>query len=242
MLRAERDGEVLLLVLDRPRTKNALDESTLRAIGDAMATDARAIVLTGDHGAFCSGGDLGELRHRATAGDAERLSDLGAEVLSKIEQATVPVFAAIDGIAFGGGAELAMACDVRVAGDDARISFKHAKMGATTAWGTSARLLRTVGHGVASLLLLTAIEIDADRAFHLGLVEVRANSARAAALDLARRVVACGPHAVRELKDLLRAGGVRERERAAFVRTWSSEEHAAAISAFFAHRPRRPCS
>jgi len=231
MLRVERDGGVALLVLDRPKTHNALDEATLIALEDATKIDARAFVITGQ-GAFCSGGDLAELKHRGSAEDAAAISDLGARVLAAIEAAPL-VIAAIDGVAFGGGAELALACDVRIAGDGAKIGFKQAQMGATTAWGTTARLLQTTGRGVASLLLLTGREIDADEAVALGLCELRAKDARAAAVELAKSACACGPSAVKELKALISAGGARDRERAAFVRTWSGAEHAAAIAAYF---------
>ena len=242
MLRVERDGATALFVIGRPEVKNALDEKPLRALGAAAiaagADDSvRAVVIAGEGDAFCAGGDLPELRTRGSARDAEALTDLGADVMSRIASLPTLVVAAIQGVAFGGGAELAVACDVRVVSARAKISFKQARMGATTAWGSTERLIRIVGHGAASLLLLTGIEIGADRAIELGLAEVRAENALAGARQIAREAAACGPRAARELKALLLAGGVRATEREAFVRTWSSDEHAEAVAAYFEKRP-----
>lgn len=241
MLRVEREGAVARFVIARPEAKNALDEKTLRALGDAASAvgwDVRAVVITGDGDAFCSGGDLSELRNRGSAADAEKLTDFGAEVMAKVAAIPVLTIAAIDGPAFGGGAELAVACDVRVVGPRARISFKQAMMGTTTSWGSTARLTRLVGHGGASLLLLTAIEVDGDRAIELGLAEAKAEDAKQRAMTLAREAAACGPKASRELKALIAASGDRSMERAAFIRTWSSPEHAEAVAAYF--EKRRP--
>lgn len=244
MLRAERDGATAVLTLARPEVRNALDERTLRALADAVdaaSADprARAIVLRGEGPAFCAGGDLGELRARTSEADAAALSDLGARVAVGLARAPKLVVAAVHGPALGGGAELALACDVRVVSAGARFAFKHARMGTTTAWGGAARLERLVGAGVARLLLLTACEVDAFRAVDIGLAELNAEDATAAALELAQGCAACGPSAVRELKALLDTGGARAAEREAFVRTWSSAEHAEAVEAHFARRPPR---
>jgi enoyl-CoA hydratase len=197
----------------------------------------RAVVIAGEGEAFCSCGDLSQLRTRGTAVDAETLSDLGADVMSRIAAMPIIVVAAIQGVAFGGGAELALACDVRVVSARAKISFKQARLGATTAWGSTERLIRIVGHGAASLLLLTGAEIGADRAIELGLAELRVENALAGAKQIAREAASCGPRAVREIKALLLAGGARAKEREAFVRTWSSDEHAEAVAAYFEKRP-----
>lgn len=242
MLRVERDGTTAHFVIGRPEAKNALDEKTLRALGAAAiaagADDSiRAIVIRGEGDAFCAGGDLAELRTRGNARDAEALSDLGADVMTRIASLPAIVIAAIQGVALGGGAELALACDVRVVSARAKISFKQARLGATTAWGSTERLIRIVGHGAASLLLLSGVEIGADRAIEIGLAEVRAENALAGAAQIARDAAACGPRAVRELKALLLAGGARAKEREAFVRTWSSDEHTEAVAAYFEKRP-----
>lgn len=241
MLRVERDGATAIFTIARPEAKNALDEKTLRALGAAAIAASsdetvRAVIISGDGDAFCAGGDLGELRTRGTARDAEALTDLGWDVMGRIASLPVLTIAAIRGPAFGGGAELALACDVRVVSGRARISFKQARMGATTAWGTAERLLELVGSGVAHLLLLTGMEVGAEQAIELRLAEVCAENALEAALSIAREAADCGPQASAEIKKLLRAGGARSEERAAFVRTWSSGEHAAAVNAYFLRR------
>jgi len=239
MLRVERDGGAAIFTIARPEAKNALDEKTLRALGDAATSidaSVRAVIVRGAGDAFCAGGDLAELRSRGTAKDAEALTDLGHAVMSKLASLPVLTIAAIQGVAYGGGAELALACDVRVVSGRARISFKQARMGTTTSWGTAERLLDLVGSGAAHLLLLTGMEVGPDRAIELGLAEVRAEDAMEAALSIADQAVGSGPEATAEIKKILRARGDRSVEREAFIRTWSSAEHAAAVERYFARR------
>jgi enoyl-CoA hydratase len=241
MLRVEREGATAVFTIVRPEAKNALDEKTLRALGTAASEASsdesiRAVIVCGEGDAFCAGGDLGELRTWGSAKDAEALTDLGADVMGRLASLPVLTLAAIQGPAFGGGAELALACDVRIVSGRAKISFKQARMGATTAWGTAERLLALVGTGAAHLLLLTGMEVGAERAIELGLAEVIAENALEAAHAIADEAARCGPRASAEIKALLRSGGERSLERAAFIRTWSSEEHAAAVRAYFAGR------
>ncbi|MEO6573074.1 MAG: enoyl-CoA hydratase/isomerase family protein, partial [Polyangiaceae bacterium] len=138
MLRVERDGDVGIWTIDRPQARNALNREVIeglgRALGEASADRTlRAIVLTGAGTAFASGGDLRELREANSEAEARAFADAGEKLCARISMLEIPVIAALPGVAFGGGAELALACDLRVADTSARISFKQVRLGVTTA-------------------------------------------------------------------------------------------------------------
>jgi enoyl-CoA hydratase len=234
--------------LSRPEAKNALDSATFAALGHALAAareDAtlRAVVLTGAGGTFVSGGDLRELRTATTAEQAARLADAGRQVCDAIARLPVPVIAALPGAAIGGGAELATACDLRVADARATVCFKHARMAVTTAWGILPKLVGLVGHGAASRLLLTGVDVDAREALRIGLVDAVTEDGGCVDLAVAWGLEAAkgAPLAAAALKALLGdaldpAVDVRAAERARFIAAWTSEDHADAVEAFFASR------
>ena len=250
MLHVERQGGVIIWTVDRPEAKNALDHATLDSLTFAIREaandrDVRAAIVTGAGHVFVSGGDLRELRDRHSPQDAERLSDAGYELTSAIGEAPFPVIAALAGPAIGGGAELAIACDMRIADVRARIGFKQVRMGVTTAWGSVPRLIALVGAGTAARLLYSAQEIGAAEAKLLGLVdEVTENGlARTTALAWASDIALGSPKAIAETKRLLRettaAADVRALERQVFVDTWSGPDHRDAVEAYFERRPPR---
>lgn len=250
-LRRTRDGAALVLTVDRPDARNALSRDVARELFEACgeaAGDAtiRAVVITGAGGTFVSGGDLRELRAATSRADAESLSDWGAALCARLEDLPVPVIAAIDGAAIGGGAELACACDLRVAGPAASLSFRQAQMGVTTAWGTASRLPAIVGAGHAARLLLFGAAVSADEAFRIGLVDELASgtSALSAALALVADLERASPSAVARTKALLvharrPSDAARGLERASFVESWVSPDHLEAVEAFFEKRPPR---
>ena len=247
MLRVERTGTCAVWTIDRPEAKNALnietlDMLTLAAEDAAKDRTLRAIVLTGAGHAFASGGDLRELREARSAKDAERFAGIGADLCAKLEALEVPVIAAIPGVAFGGGAELALACDLRVCDMRAKISFKQVRMGVTTAWGTIPRLVSLVGRGAAARLLYTAHEVSAAEAKVTGLVDEMAADGTCVdiAIAWACDIAEGSPNAVAEMKALLRASpaasDLRALERTRFVATWTSPDHLEAMEAYFARR------
>jgi enoyl-CoA hydratase/carnithine racemase len=251
VLRIDRQGLVVIWTVDRADARNALDLATLGDLLVAVNEAARdpgvaAAVLTGEGHMFVSGGDLRELRDKTSPQDAERLSDLGYDLCRALTELPFPVIAALAGPAIGGGAELALACDMRVADLRAKISLKQAKMGVTTAWGTVPRLVALVGPGTAARLLYTGQEVAAAEAKLLGLVdEVTENGlARTTALAWAADVAEASPTAVGAMKRLLRenaetARDVRSLERQLFVDTWSGPDHREAVESFFERRPPR---
>lgn len=249
MLRVERRGAVTIWTIDRPEAKNALDSATMQALWDAVAQasadpTARVAILTGAGDVFVSGGDLRELREKSTATDAELLSDAGFSLTSAIGALRFPVICAMPGPAIGGGAELAIACDLRVAVAGARIAFVQTRMGVSTAWGTVPRLCALVGPGVAGRLLYTARSLDTGEAKELGLIDdvVGSGSVLDTALEWAEEIAKGSPPAVAAMKRLVRAtsesmaNAVRPLEREAFVATWSGPDHAEAVTAYFERR------
>lgn len=252
MVRTERQDAIVIWTVDRAETKNALDHATMDRLTDAIQearddASVRAAVLTGAGHMFVSGGDLRELRDRSTPQDAERLTDAGFELCRAIGEAPFPVIAALPGPAIGGGAELALACDLRVADVRAKLSFKQVRMGVTTAWGSARRLVSLVGAGAAARLLYTAHEVTAAEAKLLGLVEeVTENGlARTTALAWASDIAQGSPRAIAEMKRLLQdatATGAAEHralERQLFVDTWSGADHVEAVEAYFERRAPR---
>jgi len=251
MLRAERDGAIAIWTIDRPAAKNALDfkilEALARAVDEAGKNpEIRAAILTGSGDAFSSGGDLQELRDARSVADAEKLSDLGTHLCNRIGEIDIPVIAALPGVAYGGGAELALACDLRIADEKAKICFKQVRMGVTTAWGTIPRLISVVGHSTAARLLYTAHEITAMEGRAIGLVDYVADRGASLTLALAwaHDISAGAPRAVAEMKSLLRVArtaplALHVEERKRFIESWTGKEHADAMDAYFARRPAR---
>jgi enoyl-CoA hydratase len=250
MLRIERveSGAIAIWTVCRPETKNALSSAVMEALDLAIAgaahdPDLRAIILTGEGNVFVSGGDLRELREKTSAADAERLSDAGMKICDGLGALDVPVIAAINGAAIGGGAELAVACDLRIADPAAKVCFKHVRMGLTTSWGTLGRLLSLVGPSTAARLLYLAHEVRAAEAASLGLIDSvsEEGASLAAAIAWAKDVAKGSPGAITEMKRLLRdaksaSANVRARERERFVATWTSHHHHEAVEAFFESR------
>ena len=248
MLRVERNDAFAVWTIDRPEAKNALNLETMDMLTlavEAAAKDRslRAVVLTGAGNAFVSGGDLRELREARSSADAERFADVGAALCAGIAALDVPVIAALPGVAYGGGAELALACDMRIADMRAKISFKQVRMGVTTAWGTLPRLVGLVGRGSAGRLLYTAHEISAAEAKITGLIdEVTVDgTCTATAIAWAYDIALGSPRAVAEMKALLRAAtsatdDCRTTERARFVGTWTSPDHLEAMESYFERR------
>jgi enoyl-CoA hydratase/carnithine racemase len=250
-LREERRGSALVLTVDRPRTKNALDpevHDALAAAIDRIAADPsiRAVVLTGAGDTFLSGGDLKFIRERPPQ-ETLPLSQKMTALLDRLEALPVPVIAAIHGAALGGGCEIAMACDYRIAEPRAQLSFRHAAMGLSTGWGAATRLGRLVPRGTAVRLLLTAEMVSGEAALAAGLVDELApeGGALSRALELSDAVARVSPRSVAALKRVINAvyagdhAASRAAEWAEFEVLWSAEDHREALEAFFAKRAPR---
>jgi enoyl-CoA hydratase len=173
----ERDGAVGIVTLNRPKALNSMTVAMLETIGDLLDDietdpDTRVLVLTGaGEKAFCVGADL---KSRGTEFEAGLIHDplglLVRSVFGRLENLHVPVIAAIKGYALGGGLELALACDLRVAAQGARLGFPEAKVGSLPGAGGTQRATRLIGPGFTKELMFTADHISAEHALSMGLV------------------------------------------------------------------------
>lgn len=174
MVKLVREGAFALMTLDRPEALNALSFAIIRDIGaaidEAAAWDIRALIITGEGGkAFCAGADIKELMGRSLIEEREG-AELGQRVFGKLDSFKVPSIAAINGYAFGGGLELAMACTFRVASAKAKMGLPEIKLGLIPGYGGTQRLPRLIGEARAMEMVLTGRTITADEAHAIGLV------------------------------------------------------------------------
>jgi len=172
----EHEDAVATVVLDRPEALNAIDAvmfNELEAVFAVLeaAPAIRVILLTGSGDrAFAAGADIGGLLHTDAISGGE-VSARGQQVFSQIERCCKPVIACINGVALGGGCELAMACTLRLASDKARLGLPEVRLGLIPGYGGTQRLPRLVGRGIALRMMLTAQILDAVEARRIGLVE-----------------------------------------------------------------------
>jgi enoyl-CoA hydratase/carnithine racemase len=250
LVHRQDEGNLATLTLNRPAAHNAIDRqmaADLAASLSALAadTDLRALIVTGaGDRAFSAGADLKE---RLALSPEERSAHTAAIAAAADALAALPVptIAAIHGYALAGGAELALACDLRVAATDALFGFPEVKIGIFPGAGGVARLPRLVGAGAARDLLYTGRQFPAEDAFRLGLVDrlVPDADVGATALALAREIVANAPLAVRALKRALReSAGLPEapaREAVARHRAPldATADYAEGLRAFAERRP-----
>ena len=255
-MRSSRNEEVLLLeqqedllvaTLNRPQKANALSTEVILAIG-ALAkqlrpggrfADTRAVVITGSGlQAFSAGADIHNLAGLTESRAIEHMRT-GQIILDALEDSPQVIIAAINGVAFGGGLELAMACDIRVASPAARFGQLEITLGNLPGWGGTQRLPRLIGEGRALELILTGDQIDAQRAQAIGLVNSVADDPLSSALDLAARIAAMSSTAVAAAKRAVYTGarsGIASglKTEATLVGQCSvSPEQRAAVQAFF---------
>jgi len=204
-IRVEKRAPIAIITLDRPKVLNALNAETLAELDSAiaeLAEDAatRVVLLAGAGGrAFAAGADIRELS-ALSAEEGRTFAMRGQAVLRGIETLGKPVIACIQGFALGGGCELALACTLRIAADDARLGQPEVKLGILTGYGGSQRLPRLVGRGAGLKLLLTGAIIDAQEALRIGLVDevVPAAELMARGEALALEIAANAPLAIAE--------------------------------------------
>jgi enoyl-CoA hydratase/carnithine racemase len=226
MVDLELDRGLAVLTIDRPHVRNAIALDTMEQLEKALdaAEGARALVIKGaGERAFVSGGDLKELSAIRTMEDASAMARRMRSVCDRIASFPAPVVAALNGHALGGGAEVAVAADIRLAADDIKISFNQVALEIMPAWGGAERLAALVGTGRALLLAGTGTVLDAPEAERIGLVDrVLPRSSfndgwRAVARSLANRPAG-------EIKRVI-SGVSADEAVAAFARLWVAEAH-----------------
>ena len=241
----EQSGPIAVLTINRPRAFNSLNSDTLSELStvlDELGRDSsvKVVILTGSgEKAFVAGADISQMKD-FNALEGRRFAQLGHATFRKIELLPQPVIAAIKGFALGGGCELAMACDIRLASENAKFGQPEVTLGLTAGFGGTQRLPRLVGTGLASELLFTGDVIDAHEAYRIGLVNhvYTPDTLMEEAQKLAKRIADRAPVAVQLSKSAIQRGSnmdidsAQAYEAEVFGLTFSTQDQTEGCTAF----------
>lgn len=210
-LRFEVEDQVALITIDRPEALNALNGEVLYELGVAFELaqadlGVRALVITGSGRAFAAGADIGGLQGLNDGFSGREGALAGQDVMNTLAALPIPTIAAINGFALGGGLELALAADLRVASRDARLGLPEVGLGLIPGYGGTQRLPRLIGQGRAFDLIFTGRHVGADEALQLGLVNRVVDDALAGAMELARLTLKNAPIALGLAKEAVVRG------------------------------------
>ena len=248
-VRIERDGAVAVVTMSRPEALNAFNTEQLEALRDAVAEVAadrsiRCAILTGEGRAFAAGADIKEMAEKS-AQEGLAFGRLGHGIGMAINAAPQPWIAAINGHALGGGCEVALACDIRLASEAATLGQPEVGLGILPGWGATQRLTRLVGPGVASELIFTGRRLKADEAQALGLGNTvyPAEELMGKAREMAVAIAANSPTAVSASKRMIAlaldgplANGLA-REAETFALSFGTADQREGMAAFVEKRP-----
>ena len=245
----DRDGPITVLTVNRPKALNAMSQASLAELTQAARElDADpgvgVVIVTGaGEKAFVAGADISEMAGFGPA-QAEDHARKGQVAMAAFERMRKPVIAAINGYALGGGLELALACDIRIASENAQVGLPEVSLATIPGFGGTQRLARAVGTSMAKELVLTGRRIKADEALRIGLVSRIVPQAQLmeTAKQLAREILANGPYAVRLAKEVIDRGadtdlhtGLRLEEKA-FGLTFATHDQKEGMKAFLEKR------
>lgn len=251
-VKVTQEGFVTKVVIDRPKALNALNTQVLNELEEAFKSinqeESRVVILTGaGEKSFVAGADIGEMRDM-NAEEGEAFGNRGNSVFRMIETFPLPVIAAVNGFALGGGNELSMSCDIRLASDNALFGQPEVGLGITAGFGGTQRLARVIGSvSKAKELLYSAKNIKADEAYRLGLVSAVYPQAElmAEAEKLAGKIAANAPIAVRNTKKAINEGLELNMDEAIkleakiFGDCFNSEDQVEGMSAFLEKRKEK---
>ncbi len=208
----EVEGQVGLITINRPKALNALNSAVLEELDAALdavdLNEVRALILTGaGDKSFVAGADIGEMS-TLTKAEGEAFGKKGNDVFRKLETFPIPVIAAVNGFALGGGCEISMSCDIRICSDNAVFGQPEVGLGITPGFGGTQRLARIVGVGMAKQMIYTARNIKADEALRIGLVNAvyTQEELLPAAKKMAAGIAKNAPIAVRNCKKAINDG------------------------------------
>ena len=247
----ETEGNLATITINRPKALNALNSDTLRELDIVIDSiennsDIYCVIVTGaGQKAFVAGADIAEMKDLNST-EAEEFGVLGNKVFRRLETLDKPVIAAIPGFALGGGCELAMACDIRIASEKARFAQPEAGLGITPGFGGTQRLPRLVGAGKAKELIYTCAMINAEEALRIGLVNkvVPVESLMDEAKKMAGSIIANAPIAVKLCKDAINRGTQVDIDSAIkveaedFGKCFDSEDQLEGMTAFLEKRAK----
>jgi enoyl-CoA hydratase len=243
------EGAVATVTVNRPKALNALNQETLEEMlrcFQALAEDSsiRSVIITGSgEKAFVAGADIAFMTHLDPLA-AKNFALLGQKVMNSIENLPQPVIAAVNGFALGGGCELALACDIRLASENAKFGQPEVNLGVLPGFAGTQRLPRLIGKGLASELLFTGDIIDAAEAYRIGLVNRIVPQPQLLALcrEMAEKIVSRGPVAVRLCKEAVNSGLEMDMARACqyeadqFALCFTSDQQKEGMTAFLEKR------
>lgn len=209
-LKINTEKENCTLIISAPKSLNALNSTILKELGDFIDhidPKIKVLIITGDgEKSFVAGADISEMQN-LNAAEGETFGRLGAQVFRKIETLNIPVIAAVNGFALGGGCELAMACDIRICSDNAKFGQPEVGLGIIPGFSGTYRLAKLVGMGYAKEMIYTGKAIRADEALRIGLVNAvyPREELMTAALTMAGKICAMAPIAIKYAKQCINA-------------------------------------
>lgn len=247
----ECEDGIALITMNRPEAMNAFNAATLGELAAVLATAeedpaVKVVVITGAGKAFVAGADIAMNKDLEPI-EGREVSLRGHRLFSKIENLGKPVIAAVNGYALGGGCELAMACDIRVASEKAKFGLPEVGLGIIPGWGGTQRLPRLIGKGRAKYYAMTAEMFDAAEAYRIGLVNkvVAAEELLPAARQIAAVLMGKGPVAVRLVKAAINNGLKMDLDSAlayeveTYTASFSCEDRTEGMAAFLEKRPAK---
>lgn len=251
LLKLQIDSGIAVLTFNRPELYNALNTESI-TVAAAMVqeleqdSEVRVVVLTGAGKAFIAGADIAEMREKTPA-QAREYAELGHALMRSIEQLNKPVIAAINGYCLGGGMEVALASDIRVASERARFGLPETILGIIPGWGAVPRATRLVGEAATKELLFTGDLIDARRGLEIGVVNhvVSHDELMGFVLEMAKRMCRQSRFAVARAKEVVNASldkalaDACAKETDAFVACFENGDHAEGMQAFLEKREPR---
>ncbi len=212
ILKPEVQEGIAIVTISRPEAMNALNSAffkELNAFLDELETrsEIRVMILTGEGKAFVAGADISEMVHMSPA-EGIAFSECGQRTFDRIEQLSIPVIAAVNGFALGGGCELSLACDFRIASNKAKFGQPEVNLGLIPGYAGTQRLARLIGLGNALYLLMTADAITADEALRMGLVQkvTEPENLLTATIEIAKKIASKGPQSIKKVKSVTRKG------------------------------------
>lgn len=250
-LKFEKRGRIGILTLNRPDALNALNEEVFEELtsffnDSELIHSIRVLIITGEGKAFVAGADIKAFQDYSPQ-DAYDFAEMGKKVFDQIANLEIPVIAAINGFALGGGLELALACDIRIANEKTRLGLPEVNLGLIPGFNGTQRLPRLVGPGNAMYLMMLGEGIPATEAFQLGIVQKLAPPEQIldVAIELAEKIASKSPNAVGLIKEMVRNGGemclkdAGKMESKEFGRLFKEDqlERIEGVSAFLEKRP-----
>ncbi|MBC8587921.1 enoyl-CoA hydratase-related protein [Paratissierella segnis] len=243
-----KEGKIGLLTINRPDVLNSLNSNLLDELNDAIDSierdgDLYVLIFTGSGKAFIAGADIGEMKD-FNSDEARSFANKGVNLFRKVELLKIPTIAAVNGFALGGGCELCLSCDIRIASEKAKFGQPEVGLGIIPGFGGTQRLTRLVGSSVAKELIFTGEVIDTKRAEKIGLVNkvVHHDYLMPEAFNIASKIVTKGQISVRYAKEAINRGfgqdieAGMEIEKELFVKCFDTEDQKEGMIAFLESR------